>query len=144
MKKVYTILTMMLMQFSLKAESFSDSSFLIVINQQIDDYVVSKDTASLNKLYAEDFVFSHGSGKIEGKRSWFKSVAKGNFVSRKHDSVTVEMHPNLAILRGKLFVQKKGKDKTDRYYLQYIRIYAYRNKQWQMISHITTAEYHEP
>jgi Domain of unknown function (DUF4440) len=143
MKKVSTLFIIMLIQFSAQALRFSDSSFLIVLNQQIDDYVVSKDTASLNKLYANDFVFSHGSGKIEGKESWFKSVAKGNFVSRQHDSVKVELHPNLAILRGKLSVQKKGKDKTDRYHLQYIRVYAYRNEKWQMISHITTAEYHE-
>jgi ketosteroid isomerase-like protein len=144
MKKVSTLLMLMLLLFSVQAFSFSDSSFLIVLNQKIDNYVVSKDTTALSKLYADDFVFSHGSGKIEGKQSWFKSVAKGSFVSRKHDSVMVEMHPNLAILRGKLSVQKKAKDKTDRYHLQYIRVYAYRYEKWQMISHITTAEYHEP
>jgi hypothetical protein len=144
MKKVSTFLMLMLLQFSVQAFSFSDSSFLIVLNQQIDDYVVSKNTAALSKLYAADFIFSHGSGKIEGKHCWFTSVAKGNFIARKHDSVRVELHPNLAILRGKLSVQKKANDKIDSYYLLYIRVYAYRNKQWQMISHITTAEYHEP
>jgi ketosteroid isomerase-like protein len=144
MKKVSNLLMLLLLLFSVQAFSFSDSSFLIVLNQQIDNYVVSKDTTALSKLYADDFVFSHGSGKIEGKHSWFTSVAKGNFTSRQHDSVRVELHPNLAIVRGKLSVQKKANDKIDRYHLQYIRVYAYRNKQWQMISHITTAEYHEP
>jgi hypothetical protein len=67
MKKVSTFLMLMLLQFSVQAFSFSDSSFLIVLNQQIDDYVVSKNTAALSKLYAADFIFSHGSGKIEGK-----------------------------------------------------------------------------
>lgn len=121
----------------------SDSSFLINRNQQIDSYVVEHNTTALDSLYAEDFVFSHGSGRIEGKKGWFTSVAKGSFISRLHDSVTVEFHPQLAILRGKLSVQKKGKEKTDRYHLYYIRVYAFRKNSWQMISHITTNEYHE-
>lgn len=122
----------------------ADSSYLIVLNQQIDDLVVQQDTIRLDKIYAGDFVFSHGSGKIEGKKGWFKSVAKGNFIARRHDSVTVELHPAMAIVRGKLAVQKKNAAKTDRYHLRYIRVYAYREKQWQLVSHITTFEYHEP
>lgn len=121
----------------------SDSSFLISRNQQIDTYVVEHNTTALDSLYAEDFVFSHGSGRIEGKKGWLTSVEKGSFISRQHDSVTVEWHPQLAILRGKLTVQKKGKEKTDRYHLYYIRVYAIRKNSWQMISHITTNEYHE-
>ena len=121
-----------------------DSSAIITLNQQIDNYVVQQNTANLDKIYAEDFVFSHGSGRIEGKQGWLKSVAKGNFLLRQHDSVTVEMHPGIAIVRGKLSVQKKGAVKTDRYHLKYIRVYAFRNKVWQLISHVTTSEYHEP
>ncbi len=49
----------------LKAQDFSqsDSGLIITLNQQIDNYVVLHNTAALDKLYAGDFVFSHGSGK---------------------------------------------------------------------------------
>lgn len=120
----------------------NDSSKLISLNQQIDSYVIAKDIVALDKQYAGDFVFSHGSGKVEGKTGWLTSVAKGGFLLRQHDSVRVELHPGLAIVKGKLSVQKKGKEKTDSYYLYYIRVYAYRDKSWQLISHTTTAEYH--
>lgn len=116
---------------------------LISINQQIDDYVVQRNTEALDKLYAGDFVFSHGSGRVEGKAGWFKSVAKGSFVSRQHDSVTVELHPGTAILRGKLSVHKKTEKESSRYHLKYIRVYGLRDKQWQMISHVTYWEMHE-
>jgi hypothetical protein len=138
------VFLILLIGFTVQVSGLSDSSMLLALNRQIDNYVVAKDTAALSKLYAGDFVFSHGSGKIEGKLSWLNSVAKGSYISRQHDSVTVELHLNLAILRGKLSVQKKATNKTDRYHLQYIRVYAFRDKQWQMISHITTSEYHEP
>ena len=120
-----------------------DSSLIITINQQVDNDVVQQNMPALNKVYAEDLVFTHGSGHIDGKQSWLNSVAKGNFLSRQHDSVTVEMHPGLAIVRGKLSVQKKsGKD--SRYHLKYVRVFALRDKQWQMIPHVTVWEIHEP
>jgi hypothetical protein len=147
MKKLVLLLLITVLQSSLlnaQGSRFADSSFIITLNQQIDNYVVEHDVAALDKLYAADFVFSHGSGKVEGKQGWFKSVAKGSFISRQHDSVMVELHKELAIVRGNLSVQKKGTDKTERYHLKYIRVYTFLDKHWQMISHITTAEWHEP
>ena len=38
----------------------TDSSFIIQLNQEIDNYVLKRDTASLAKLYAEGFVLKHG------------------------------------------------------------------------------------
>lgn len=146
MKKLVLFLLITVVQAPLlnaQGPGFADSSFIITLNQQIDNYVVEHDVTALDKLYAADFVFSHGSGKVEGKQGWFKSVAKGSFISRLHDSVTVELHKELAVVRGKLSVQKKNADKTERYHLKYIRIYVYLDKRWQMISHITTAEWHE-
>ncbi|MEO7528261.1 MAG: nuclear transport factor 2 family protein [Chitinophagaceae bacterium] len=127
----------------LASAQMADSNFIILRNQQIDTYVVEHNTTALDSLYADDFVFSHGSGRVEGKQNWFTSVAKGSFLSRLHDSVTVEFHPQLAIVRGKLSVQKKGKEKIDLYHLYYVRVYALRKNAWQMISHVTTREYHE-
>jgi Domain of unknown function (DUF4440) len=121
----------------------TDSSHLIMLNQAIDNYVVQRNVQALDTLYANDFVFSHGSGKIEGKSGWLMTVEKGNYPMRQHDSVTVEMHPGLAIVKGKMSIHRIDKDKTARYHLRYIRVYALRNKRWQMISHNTTHERHE-
>ncbi len=146
MQKIKTTLLLLLIPFVVLQAQVSeqtDSSFILVLNQQIDNYVVKQQVELLSKFYADDFVFSHGSGKVEGREGWLKSVAKGNFLLRQHDSVTVEMHQELAIVRGKLSVHKNNKDKIDRYHLKYFRLYAYRNNQWQLISHITTSEWHE-
>lgn len=129
--------------FASAQNNLKDSSLLITLNQQIDDYVVARNIAALDKLYANDFVFSHGSGKVEGKAGWFTSVNKGSFVTRQHDSVTVEMHAGIAILRGKLSVHKKTAKEDSKYSLKYTRVYALRKKQWQMISHFTYWELHE-
>jgi hypothetical protein len=121
----------------------ADSSLLIRLNQQIDDYVVQQKVKELGSLYADDFVFSHGSGKVEGKAGWLQSVARTTYPSRQHDSVKVELHPGVAIVKGNMAIRRNDKEKVAVYYLKYIRVYALRNKQWQMISHSTTAERHD-
>lgn len=120
-----------------------DSGLLVRLNQHIDDYVLQQNVTPLAELYAPDFVFSHGSGRVDNRASWLKSVAKGRFVKRLHDSVRVELHNTIAILRGKLSVEKKQADSLSRYWLRYVRVYRQTGtSRWQLISHITTAEFH--
>lgn len=115
------------------------------INQLIDNAVVAKDIEKLKKYYADDFVFTHGTGLIDSKESWITNIQRmgeAKFVSREHDSTTVELHGDVAIIFGKLSVAREAKQQISRYYLHYVRIYVLRNKVWQMISHKTTKEWH--
>lgn len=121
----------------------ADSIFLIKLNQQLDDYVVSHNVRGLDSIYADDFVFSHGSGRVEGKVGWLGTVGRANYPLRQHDSVRVELHPSLAIVKGKMDIKKINKDKTDSYHLRYIRVFVLRSKRWQLVSHNTTHEWHD-
>ena len=115
------------------------------INQLIDNAVVAKDIEKLKKYYADDFVFTHGTGLVDSKESWIKNIQRmgeAKFISREHDSTTVEIHGDVAIIFGKLSVAREDKQGLRRYYLHYVRVFALRNKQWQMISHKTTKEWH--
>jgi hypothetical protein len=146
MKKAIFVSLLVVISFSFshaQNRSATDSSFLLKLNQQIDDHVVSRNLAALDTLYASDFVFSHGSGRVEGKAGWLTTVGRANYPLRQHDSVKVELHPAVAIVKGKMSIQKVNKDKTDKYHLRYIRVFALRNNRWQMISHNTTHEWHE-
>jgi hypothetical protein len=145
MKEMLVLLSLVLTTSIVTAQNNAapDSMYFISLNEQIDTYVVRRNLRALDTLYASDFVFSHGTGFIEGKLEWLSAVEKNSYLSRRHDSVTVESHPGLAILRGKLSIQRKDNDQLTRYNLKYVRVYAVRNKRWQMVSHITTHEQHE-
>lgn len=121
----------------------SDSSYLIRLNQEIDQLVVQKDVSKLKDLYADDFVFSHGSGKVEGKSGWLQTVSRADYPMRQHDSVKVELHSEVAIVKGKMDIKRNDRDKQAVYHLRYIRVYALRSNRWQMISHSTTEEKHD-
>jgi hypothetical protein len=133
-----------------QAQSVRDSAaakkHLLRLNRLLDQAVVDKNAAFLQKHYAEDFYFKHGTGLIDSKRSWMKNVldTAAAFHSRSHDSVFVEWHGNVAVLAGTLTVKRRAGTKLRGYGLRYIRVYGYRKKVWQLLSHRTIQEWHLP
>lgn len=114
------------------------------INSLLDQSVVNKKLDVLQKHYGDDFVFTHATGLIDSKESWIKSITSSNdpYISRKHDSVTVELHGDIAILMGSLTVRRQRPNKVAAYALRYVRVFAKRKNVWQMISHKSTHEWH--
>ena len=141
-----SIITTLLLLVSISSFAQLDKE-LDDLNRKIDQAVVDKNIEFLKKHYAEDFVFTHSTGLIDSKDSWIENIEKmGNekFLSRAHDSTKVELHGDVAIIFGKLSVQRQGKEKISKYALHYVRVFALRQKVWQMISHKSTDEVHYP
>jgi ketosteroid isomerase-like protein len=114
-------------------------------NRKIDRAVVAKDIPFLEQHYGEDFVFTHATGLVDSKKSWIEAIKKSKgYAGREHDSITVELHKNLAIVSGKLTVTRlePAKDGTTKYSLWYVRVFVLNKKTWQMISHRSTSEWH--
>lgn len=114
------------------------------INRMIDHAVVQKKISLLETLYADDFVFTHGTGLVDSKSSWLKNVSDTSvhYISREHDSTKVELHNDIALITGKLTVKRQQRNEINSYALWYVRVYAHRKNQWQLISHRTTSEWH--
>lgn len=114
------------------------------INRLVDNAVVNKQTEILNKHYAEDFYFKHGSGNIDSKKSWVTNTTRATspgYLSRTHDSVTVELHKNIAVVMGTLTVRRSAAVKRQGYALRYMRVYILRENVWQLLSHNTVHEW---
>jgi ketosteroid isomerase-like protein len=115
-------------------------------NRIIDRAVVKQDVATMQKYFGDDFYFKHSTGQIDSKDSWItsiKNLKEGNrFTSREHDSTEVELHGDVAIVAGKLSVAREAQPEVRKYYLTYVRVFALRNKTWQLISHRSTKEWH--
>ncbi|MCU7548457.1 nuclear transport factor 2 family protein [Chitinophagaceae bacterium LB-8] len=147
MKSCILSLIALMYCFGLSAQSNYDAATLKneldTLNRQIDHWVVQKNTGLLKKYYADDFVFTHGTGHVDSKASWLENVAKPGtqFVSRLHDSTAVELHPNLAIVTGTLTVVRKTAAPGSNYAVRYVRVYARQKKDWQMVSHRTVLQW---
>lgn len=113
---------------------------LLAFEKSIEQAVVAADVSFLEKVYASDFRFKHGSGNVDSKESWIKSVEKnkGDFLSRTIDSVEVEIHGNIGITNGTITVTRPDRSYT----LQYVRAYRKKGKQWELFMHRTVQEVH--
>ena len=118
-------------------ESFCQESELLNFEKSVEKAVVATDIPFLENAYADDFRFKHGTGLVDSKSSWLKSVAgaKGKFISRETDSVEVEIHGPIGITSGRLTVRRKGEKAEQHYMVKYVRVYVKKDDHWQMIMH---------
>lgn len=107
------------------------------VNRLLDRSVVNKHFNILKKHYADDYYHKHGSGKIDSKTSWLKNVTTSKYLSRTHDSVTVELHKDIAIVSGTLVIERLPVGKRSRYF----RVFVRRKNVWQLLSHNTIYEW---
>ena len=96
------------------------------VSERIEEAVVSKDLASLDALYADDFMFTHGTGLVQTKGQWLDALRSDEtrFLSRQLDSTSIELHTEIAIVTGRLLVCRQSEAGEVRYGLQYVRVYS--------------------
>ena len=120
----------------LTASGADELADLRAMDQRIEDAVVRADLKFLESVYANDFRFTHGTGNVQSKDEWLKSVANKGFLSRKVSLVEVELHGDVAVTFGRLDVIKSG-DSGEKYSLRYVRVYERRSGRWEMLMHRT-------
>jgi ketosteroid isomerase-like protein len=135
---IRSILCLLTLVFALQltASGADELADLRAMDQRIEDAVVRADLKFLESVYAKDFRFTHGTGDVQSKDEWLKSVANRGFLSRKVSLVEVELHGDVAVTFGRLDVIKSGEG-GEKYSLKYVRVYERRNGRWQMLMHRT-------
>jgi ketosteroid isomerase-like protein len=111
---------------------------LVAIEKAMATAVVEMDFESLDKVYADDFVFSHSTGVVETKDDWFTFLRdnKNFYTFRSVDAVNVELHGNLAVTDGRIHIKTRSDDpKRKEFTVWYIRIFERRDGDWQLVSH---------
>lgn len=113
------------------------------INRSIEEAVVARDMARLQTLYADDFVFTHGTGLVQTKGEWLDSIRdeRTRFISRQLDRTSVEIHPDVAIVTGRLLVCRHSESSEAKYGLQFVRVFSSRSGLWQLVSHRTLSQW---
>ncbi len=139
-KKSPTFKLILLLFISIPA--LSQEAELLNFEKNIEKAVVATDIPFLDKVYADDFRFKHGTGLVDSKSSWLKAVeqAKGKYISRVLDSVEVEIHDKIGITNGKITVTRKTDKADKKYMVKYVRVYVKNEQQWKMIMHRTVFE----
>ena len=100
----------------------------------IDTAISGRDAATLDRLLAEDFVYTHAGGKPEPKREFIATaVARDDPPRRTLHDLQVEPHGDVAVTRGTIeFIYA---DARPNLYLAYVRVHRLLDGGWRAISH---------
>jgi ketosteroid isomerase-like protein len=103
------------------------------IDIAIDAAVSSADAATLDRLLADDFVYTHAGGKPEPKREFIATaVARVDPPRRILHDLQVEPHGEVAVTRGTIeFIYS---DARPNLYLGYVRVHRLLDNAWRAIS----------
>ncbi len=112
---------------------------IMAFETAIENAVANGDIDFLQKAYAENFVFTHGTGDAQNKEQWLSDVKKaseeGTYISRVINSQNVTLGKGIAIIKGKTTISRKNKNP---FWIRYTRIYKKDTGDWQLLSHLTT------
>jgi ketosteroid isomerase-like protein len=99
----------------------------------IDAAVSGLDAATLDRLLADDFVYTHAGGKPEPKREFIATaVARVDPPRRILHDLQVEPHGDSAVTRGTIeFIYS---DARPNLYLGYVRVHRLLGDAWRAIS----------
>lgn len=112
------------------------------LEQAIENAVTQGNIEFLQEVIADDFHFKHGTGQIDNKISWLNFIRSKTFTSRKITTAEIEIHGDIALTAGTIFVTRKPQlyeTGEQHYSVTYVRLYRLAAGAWRLVSHRTTA-----
>ncbi len=90
-------------QQTLSDKEMSDKDMIEALYREMYEAMVRKDTATLNRVHADDFVLTHMTGMHQSKQVYIQSIANGtlNYYSAEHEQMNIKVNGNHATLTGR-------------------------------------------
>jgi hypothetical protein len=133
MKKYF--LSLILLSFLQQIHAQTVEQTIETLERQRFEAQVKKDLPVLEKIFADDLVYIHSSGKKDSKTSYLKSIQDGKSVYDKITLDSIQVRPygsdKVAVVNGVITITNAGTPSTLRYLVVYHKI---RRKGWQLNS----------
>ena len=90
-------------QHTLSDKEMSDKDMIEALYREMYEAMVRKDTATLNRVHADDFVLTHMTGMHQSKQVYIQSIANGtlNYYSAEHEQMNIKVNGERATLTGR-------------------------------------------
>ena len=81
----------------------TDKEQIEALYREMYEAMVKKDTATLNRIHADDFVLTHMTGMHQSKQEYIRAIAGGtlNYYSAEHEQMDIKVDGNHATLTGR-------------------------------------------
>ena len=105
--------------------------------EQFGEAATKMDYAALNRILADDMIYSHSNGVVDDKAQFIASLKDG---TRKYESIkihefTVRPYGNTAAVAGKVTMVITARGATAPREMRYLRFWAKKDGRWQLVGH---------
>ena len=114
----------------------ADGRAVSAVEKQRFDAQVSKDVAVLERVLADDLIYTHSSGNTDTKQSYIQSIrdGKSNYGSIDVQEQNVRIYGNSAVVNGVCLIKMTSNNTTTDLKLRYTDVYVKKGSQWQMVA----------
>ena len=98
---------------------------------------VKNDKAALDKVLANDLVYTHSTGDKDGKAAFIENLSNGvrKYTKIDQEQMSVRMYGNTAVLDGDIQIETDQKGTMGPAHLHIIHVYVYTAGRWQLVAH---------
>ena len=102
MKRYITILILIITAIIMQAQN-SDKQQIEQLYHEMYQAMVAKDTATLNRVHADEFVLVHMTGMRQSKQEYINAIADGtlNYFAAQHEQMDISIADDTATLTGR-------------------------------------------
>ena len=81
----------------------TDKEQIEALYREMYEAMVKKDTTTLNRIHADDFVLTHMTGMHQSKQEYISAIADGtlNYYSAEHEQMDIKIDGTHATLTGR-------------------------------------------
>ena len=122
------------------SQNNSDEQQVRQLEPQWIEAFLRGDTETLDRILADDFIFTDPEGKLLTKVEWIADMTSGEltFESIHIDDLQVRMYGDAAVANGRVTVKARSKEGGFNGQYCYTDMYVKRNGQWQAVAEQAT------
>ena len=109
---------------------------IIELDRQRMTAMAEKDLAALDRIIADDLIYTHSSARVDTKKSLIDAMVSGStvYTSVEPSEVVAQDFGDTVVLTGVAAISVQSGGKPNSFRVRFIDVYANRGGQWQMVT----------
>jgi ketosteroid isomerase-like protein len=104
------------------------------LEQERIDAMQKGDLATLERILADDFIYTHSNARVETKQQLLEALKSGAFKYEeiKHSDLKAQVYGDTVVLRGKSDLKIKANNLPLAFQIRFLGVYVKANGRWQL------------
>jgi ketosteroid isomerase-like protein len=117
-------------------EMAGDAQKIIELDRQRMTAMAQKDIATLDRLIADDLIYTHSSARVDTKKSLIGAMESGAtvYTAVEPSDVVAQDFGNVVVLTGIAAISVTSGGTANSFGVRFVDVYAQRAGQWQMVT----------